>query len=177
MPQWETVAGQRRIRRHRDVHLHVVKERHPSTNRDPDATAYRMPMGDGHEIRESWADYLRRMTSRPGWSVARLARESGIHRATIFKWIAGKGGANMASVESIAKALGDDPSNALRAAGDMVVDREEGLDPDLKVILRRLADPDVSDAEKISIRATLRYLAELAERAAPPDSDGRREAS
>ncbi|MEV7268442.1 helix-turn-helix transcriptional regulator [Micromonospora aurantiaca] len=121
-------------------------------------------MGDGDK-RESWADYLRRMTDRPGWSVARLARDSGIHRATIFKWMAGKGGANVASVRAIAEALGDDPANALRAAGNMPGAETEAMDPDVQIILRRLTDPTVSDAEKDAIRTALKYLAEVAERA------------
>lgn len=121
-------------------------------------------MGDGQEARETWAEYLRRMTDRPGWSVARLARDSGIHRATIFKWMAGKGGTTVASVQAIATALGDTDGAAMRAAaGSGVVD--EDLDPDLRTIIRRLADPETSEAERATIRATLRYLADLAEKA------------
>ena len=129
-------------------------------------------MGDGGK-RESWADYLRRMTDRPGWSVARLARDSGIHRATIFKWMAGKGGANVASVRAIAEALGDDPANALRAAGNMAGTETEAIDPDVQVILRRLTDPSVSDAEKDAIRTALKYLAEVAERTDADNRPGR----
>lgn len=127
-------------------------------------------MGDAGR-RESWGEYLRRMTDRPGWSVARLARESGIHRATIFKWMAGKGGANVASARAIGDALGD-TDNALRAAGNMG-DAADAVDPDLQVIIRRLADPDVSDAEKDAIRVALRYLAEVAERAEREERPGR----
>ncbi|WP_158554050.1 helix-turn-helix domain-containing protein [Micromonospora deserti] len=128
-------------------------------------------MSDGAK-RESWAEYLRRMTDRPGWSVARLARESGIHRATLFRWIAGKGGANVASVRQIAEALGDDPANALRAAGNMEGAPEEALDPDLQVIMRRLASPDTPEAEKDAIRTALKYLAQVAE-SAQPERPGR----
>jgi transcriptional regulator with XRE-family HTH domain len=141
---------------------------------DPFATAYRMPMGDGDGL-ETWADYLRRMTNRPGWSVARLARESGIHRATIFKWLAGKGGVNVASVRAVAAALGDDPANALRAAGN-VGGQDNKMDPDLLYLMRRLADPDVPESEKTSIRAALRYLAELSEQAERPGRVIRRRA-
>jgi transcriptional regulator with XRE-family HTH domain len=119
-------------------------------------------MSDG--ARETWAEYLRRMTGQPGWSVARLARESGIHRATIFRWIKGEGGANVASVRAIANALGDDPANALRAAGNIGGDVEKPTDPDLMVLMRRLSDPDTPESEREAIRAGLRYLAELAER-------------
>lgn len=172
MPQWVNVAGKRRLKRSREQHLHVVKERRPPNAHDPFSTAYRVPMSDGGN-RESWADYLRRMTDRPGWSVARLARESKIHRATIFKWMAGKGGATVTSVRQIAEALGDEPANALRAAGNMEGVAEEGMDPDLKLLMRRLADPDVSDAEKSAIKAALRYLAELAEKAEQAERAGR----
>ncbi|WP_416902716.1 helix-turn-helix domain-containing protein [Micromonospora echinospora] len=120
-------------------------------------------MSDGREIRESWAEYLRRMTDRPGWSVAKLARESKIHRATIFKWMSGKGGANMASVQAIADALGDDAANALRAASNSGA-IEDDFDEDLRIIIRRLKSPDASEEEKTAIRATLRYLADLAEK-------------
>lgn len=83
-------------------------------------TPYRLPMSDASAAAaETWADYLRRMTQRPGWSVARLARESGIHRGTIFKYLAGESGVTVDTVRRIAKALGDDPENALRAAAQI----------------------------------------------------------
>lgn len=167
MPQRENVAGMRRGNRRRHLHLSVVKERRPPTHHDPHAAAYRTPMGDGSEVRETWGEYLRRMTSRPGWSVARLGRDSGIHRATIFKWIKGERGATVASVKAIATALGDTTGAAMRAAaGSGIV--EEELDPDLQVIMRRLGDPDVNEDEKTAIRTALRYLREVAERADRP---------
>ena len=33
------------------------------------------------------------------------------------------------------------------------------MDPDVEALLRRLVDPNVSDAEKFHIRETIRYLA------------------
>jgi transcriptional regulator with XRE-family HTH domain len=128
-------------------------------------------MGDG-QAREDWAGYLRRMTSRPGWSVARLARESNIHRGTIFKWISGKGGVNVSSVTAIAQALGDDPANALRAAGAVApeVDRTDEeielvrtdprLDPEMKI---RIVDMiiDRREREREAALAETRRLIEL----------------
>ncbi|MEW2383342.1 hypothetical protein AB0873_14805 [Micromonospora sp. NPDC047707] len=102
------------------------------------------------------------MTSRPGWSVARLARESKIHRGTIFGWMKGEG-VTVASVKAIAKALGDDEAHALAAAGGAATHAEK-LDPDLRIIMQRLEDPAVGEPEKATIRATLRYLADLADR-------------
>lgn len=69
---------------------------------------------------DAWSAYLRRMTDRPGWSVARLARESKLHRATIFGWIKdGSGSVTIASVHAIADALGDSRASALAAAGNV----------------------------------------------------------
>lgn len=77
-------------------------------------------MNDGSGGLSRWGAYLKRMTSRPGWSVARLARESGIHRATIFDWIRGSGeSVTIASVRAVADALGDELENALRAVASL----------------------------------------------------------
>jgi transcriptional regulator with XRE-family HTH domain len=77
-------------------------------------------MNDGYRELSDWGAYLRRMTRRPGWSVARLARESGIHRATIFEWMNGTGeSVTIASVRAIAEALNDDLANALRAVASL----------------------------------------------------------
>jgi transcriptional regulator with XRE-family HTH domain len=77
-------------------------------------------MNDGSGELSDWGAYLKRMTARPGWSVARLARESGIHRATIFDWIRGGGeSVTIASVRAVARALGDDLENALRAVASI----------------------------------------------------------
>lgn len=78
-------------------------------------------MDDGTGDLSDWGRYLKRMTARPGWSVARLARESGIHRATIFDWIKGDGeSVTIASVRAIAAALHDDLENALRAVANLI---------------------------------------------------------
>lgn len=77
-------------------------------------------MADRGIPRSEWGRYLRRMTSALGWSVARLARESGIHRATIFDWIRGDGeSVTISSVRAVADAFGDDLHNALRAAAGL----------------------------------------------------------
>lgn len=77
----------------------------------------------------AWGRYLSELTSRPGWSVARLARESGIHRSTIFRWISGEvRNVSTNSVRLIAKASGDDEKAALRAASE-VLDRMRAAPP------------------------------------------------
>lgn len=88
-------------------------------------------MSDGSEPVDQWARYLKQMTDRTGWSVARLARESGIHRSTIFRWMQ-EGGSSVTiqNVLAIARALDDDPVTALHAAASV----NGGTDPLLEMI-------------------------------------------
>lgn len=171
MGQVRNQAGVARRKMLAKLRKDVEKERRPpSLRRDP-SYPYRSPMGDASRPTEDWPTYLRRQTSRPGWSVARLAREANIHRATIFGWIKGER-PNMASVRAVAEALGDDPANAAAAAaGGTGID--EQWDPNLMILVRRLADPGVPQAEKTMIKGTLRYLAELAEEAEQAERSGR----
>jgi len=118
-----------------------AKGRRPWTYRCSSDTAYRMPMSDASQPREDWAGYLRRMTDRPGWSVARLAREAGINRGTIFKWMKGGAGVNVNSVRAIAKALDDNVENALRAAGDAEGQPEK--DEEVALIMRAPVDDEL----------------------------------
>jgi plasmid maintenance system antidote protein VapI len=121
-----------------------AKRRRPRTYRCSSDTAYRLPMSDAPAPGETWAAYLRRMTKRPGWSVARLARDSGIHRATIFKWIGGDAGVTIDSVRRVADALGDDPENALRAAGN--IERAgAATDEEVALIMRAPVDAQLKD--------------------------------
>src|SRR5690554_3702349 len=97
-------------------------------------------MDDGANGLSDWGRYLKRMTARPGWSVARLARESGIHRATIFDWIKGDGeSVTIASVRAIAAALDDDLENALRAVASLV-SAPEPRDEEMELILSAPVD-------------------------------------
>ena len=105
-----------------------------------------MRMSDASQPGEDWSGYLRRMTKRSGWSVARLARESKIHRATIFGWMKGSGGVTVDSVRRIALALGDDPENALRAAGttgEATPDAQQ--DEEIALIMRAPVDDALKD--------------------------------
>lgn len=102
---------------------------------------------------------------------AELARRLGVDRGTIGRWEAGESRPEKAPVvEAFAELFGLNADEALVAAGLRTSTttptrsaRDVPLDPDLKIIMRRLTNPDVSEAEKASIRATLRYLAQVAE--------------
>jgi transposase-like protein len=93
---------------------------------------------------DAWSAYLRRMTGRPGWSVARLAREADLSRSTIFRWIAeGAEGITIQSVYLVADAFGDDRGEALRAAGNLPPER----DAEVELIL----SSDRTELEKVAM--------------------------
>lgn len=96
--------------------------------------------------RDAWSEYLTRATRRPGWSVAKLARESGIAKSSLFKWIARGASTSMTidSVYRIADAIGDDRANALRAASNLPPER----DPAVDVVL---SDDRFSETQKAAI--------------------------
>jgi transcriptional regulator with XRE-family HTH domain len=122
-----------------------AKRRRPMTYRRSSDTAYRLRVSDASPRGENWAAYLRRMTKRPGWSVARLSRESGIHRATIFKWLAGDTGVTVDSVRRVALALQDEPGIALRAAGNAGIPVAAVEDEEMAIIDRAPVDDDLKD--------------------------------
>lgn len=80
--------------------------------------------------RDAWSEYLTRAARRPGWSVAKLARESGIAKSSLFKWIARGASASITidSVYRIADAIGDDRANALRAASNLPPERDPAVE-------------------------------------------------
>lgn len=93
---------------------------------------------------DAWSAYLKRMTSRPGWTVARLSKESHIARSSIYKWITdGASAITIDSVYRVADALGDDRANALRAAGNLPTDH----DPEVDLIL----SSNLSEREKAAM--------------------------
>jgi transcriptional regulator with XRE-family HTH domain len=125
---------------------------------------------------EAFARFVRRAVddakNRRGWTVTRLATETGVGRSTLFRWLAGDGQEfpALANVRSFCTAL-DIPVTAAFAALGMREDPgvEADAQADMQKILLRLADPDVPDANKRVIRDMLRYLAQGT--TAAPESD------
>lgn len=111
---------------------------------------YLVPMTDVPELPEptgadrgAWAGYIDALTRRPGWTVARLARESHTSRATIFRWKNGEvREVTTAKVRAIAEAVGDDPQAALRAASEALAPGEATRTPtaDLTLFGRWLSE-------------------------------------
>ncbi len=81
----------------------------------------------------TWADYIAwaadQVSGGRRGGVAELARLSGLHRDTLFQWKAGRNAdtPKLRHVRAIAEAVGDDPHNALRAAGLV---RDDAGEPD-----------------------------------------------
>lgn len=131
--------------------------------------------------RDSWATYVKSARERVGMTKTELARRLRVDRATVARWESGANRPEDADLVSrFADMFGLDLDEALAAAGlrpaarpPRTPTKEPPLDPDLVTLMRRLADPNVSEAAKISIRATLRYLAGLAEREDPDEDEGR----
>jgi hypothetical protein len=93
----------------------------------------------------SWGKWLRRATSRDGWSVARLARDAGFNPATIFEWIRHEDGGyvKVGDVVSCARATGDDPVEALCAAAGLAGGGTE--DPEIADVRALNLHPAITD--------------------------------
>ncbi|WP_158619070.1 helix-turn-helix transcriptional regulator [Micromonospora sp. M71_S20] len=123
--------------------------------------------------RGAWASLVTKTRERVGMNKSELARRLGIDRTTIIRWESGKSRPEDPTVvEAFAQLFGLDADEVLTAAGLRTGSPSSGrstsdppLDPDLVIIMRRLNDPLTPDAERATLRATLRYLAELADQA------------
>ncbi|MFV2101690.1 helix-turn-helix domain-containing protein [Micromonospora sp. LOL_024] len=101
------------------------------------------------------------------WSGTEVSRRTGVSRQTINRWVRGDWASDPEAERVVAfcEGLGLDPAAAFAALGwDRTASRRTPpspppMDPDVEALLRRLIDPDVSDAEKFHIRETIRYLA------------------
>jgi hypothetical protein len=96
-----------------------------------------------------------------------ISRRSNVATSTFHRWrlAAGKGLPRLPQVAAFAEATGasiDDAMAALGMTGTPEPTPEPPLPRDMVVILRRLADPNVPEAEKQFIRMTIAMLAERA---------------
>jgi len=103
-----------------------------------------------------------------GWTVTRLAAETGVGRSTLFRWLSGdcQEFPELAKVRGFCWALDIPVTAAFTALGvregagvDPPADAEVEARADMQRILRRLVDPTVPRAQKAVIRDMLRYLA------------------
>jgi transcriptional regulator with XRE-family HTH domain len=100
--------------------------------------------------------------NRRGWTVTRLATETGVGRSTLFRWLAGdcQEFPGIANLRGFCAALDIPVTAAFTALGVRDdLDGESDARADAQKILSRLADPGVPAADKRVIRDMLRYLA------------------
>ncbi|HEX6969903.1 MAG TPA: helix-turn-helix transcriptional regulator [Micromonosporaceae bacterium] len=102
------------------------------------------------------------------WTATEVSRRTGISRQTLNRWVRGDWSSDPAAERVVAfcNGLGINPSHAFAALGwtrpptaRPTPPTPPPMDPDVEALLRRLADPNVSAAEKFHIRETVRYLA------------------
>lgn len=121
----------------------------------------------------AFARFVRRVIddarNERGWTVTDLATATGVGRSTVFRWLAGEWQdyPELAKVRGFCLALGVPVAAAFEALG---LPADESSPPgrgrtdasvaaDVRVVLARLEDPEVSAEEKKLIRDHLRYLA------------------
>lgn len=127
---------------------------------------------DVSEVRRiQFARFVRRAVDRAKetqrWSLERVAKEAKIGPATIYRWMDGewKESPDPRRVERFCAALGipqEIPFGILWPADNKISKGETeplSASPAIEIIMRKLADPNVSDVEKYHINQTLESLA------------------
>lgn len=99
-----------------------------------------------------------------GLDIEGVENVTGIGRATIYRWTRSESpNPRREKVLAFCEGLGIPVKTASQILGwdgsRQPTAPEPVVDPDIRAILRKLNDPNVSAGEKTSIRATLRHLA------------------
>ncbi|MER7167493.1 helix-turn-helix transcriptional regulator [Micromonospora sp. NPDC000207] len=127
--------------------------------------------GTAHARKIAFATFVRRALddarATRAWSGTEVSRRTGVSRQTINRWVRGDWASDPEAERVVAfcEGLGLNPAAAFGALGwDRTTPPRSAptpppMDPDVEALLRRLVDPNVSDAEKFHIRETIRYLA------------------
>lgn len=138
-----------------------------------DAWSYRHGVTETANARKiAFATFVRRALDEAratrAWSGTEVSRRTGVSRQTINRWVRGDWASDPEAERVVAfcEGLGLNPAAAFAALGwDRTASGPRAgqpappMDPDVEALLRRLVDPNVSDAEKFHIRETIRYLA------------------
>lgn len=124
--------------------------------------------------KRAFAAFVRRATDHAenarGWSIPRIADEAGISNPTIYRWRDGTWtkAPDPDAVAAFCDALDIPPavafailwpgkSSEARQPEPLPLDPE--IERQIRVLLRKIADPNVTDGEKQTIRATIQHLA------------------
>lgn len=95
-----------------------------------------------------------------------IAKATGVTASTFHRWSNGEVVPRFPTLERFCLALGlsiDEALSTLRGDVRQAVAPEPPMDPDVLILLRKLANPNVSAETKAHIKATMRYLAGLPE--------------
>jgi transcriptional regulator with XRE-family HTH domain len=152
--------------------LSRMQDKPASDGPPPGSWPYRHRVPDSpHGRKIAFAAFVRKAledarTTR-AWTGIEVARRTGVSRQTINRWVRGEWASDPEAERVVAfcEGLGLNPSKAFGALGwDRATPARPApaappMDPDVEALLRRLVDPNVSDAEKFHIRETIRYLA------------------
>lgn len=133
----------------------MVQVRHLGTYTCGGCATYREHVGE--DGKDAWTEFLAALIARPGWSVSRLARESGMDRSHIHRMMRGETKTvTVETVRMIAKGGQASLAEALHAArsrtsGEPVGTSEEN-DPEIRAIM----ESNLSDSTKRDLVAHVR---------------------
>jgi transcriptional regulator with XRE-family HTH domain len=103
---------------------------------------------------------------------------TGVPPSTFHRWQKGQVATapDLDKVKRFCEGLGVSVTAAMTALGLApgrdTTEPEPPLPPEIRTILRRLADPNVPESDKLVIREMLRMLAQQARRTEPPPREG-----
>jgi hypothetical protein len=109
-----------------------------------------------------------------GLNDQQIREATGVGPSTFHRWRRADWGRDWPELQKVidfCEGLGFDPEDgfaALGVTGTRSATGPEPLDPDVRRLLAKMADPNVGEHEKTVIRALLRYLADLPPGEEPP---------
>ncbi len=105
---------------------------------------------------DPWTEYLESLLARPDWNVKRLAEASGIHRATIYRWMRGDiRNITIESVRMIAKGGEGSLAAALTAARSHTLHEPVDIGDEDDYEMRLIRESDLSESVKRNLYAHL----------------------
>lgn len=130
-----------------------------------------MPSGVDRVRFARFVERALRTAKERGMSAAQIQQATGIQLSTIHRWRRGEAAPTVDKVRQFCAGLAIPTTEALGAlgVGPREATPEAPMDPDVELLLRKLADPNTNEDTKAYIRQTLRLLAAMADNPpAPP---------
>lgn len=172
------------VRRHRPMRLHIRDRSRPRDNRPANGT-YRDGVAaavDPAVARSRFARFVERALEDArarGMTDREIARASRVATSTFHRWRMGetKGLPKLPQVRAFCDATGASIEEAMRVLGmtdtEPVPTPEQPMPRDVRILLRRLADPNTPADEATFYRMTLQMLAARAVAAERDERRGR----